>query len=248
MSKCFNSTMFLTSVFSCWNAFSHSDVHANSLFWLNNGRNGALTSASFGRNLCKLCIDLINDLSCFLVLGGFKLSTSWVFLTNDEMPFFPTLQPNHSHSVFANSLFRNFNEAFDSSSFFKFFSTNAMCLIYVHFDAISMSSIKVLAWGNSLSKLSMAFGTPPAAYVKSNVVKYTSPAFRSAIIWLILSTNLSIFGILYLFLCTCLLSSLDSNANFILPTDWHPISFFSVPVLTTQRIRRVLSRLDFSLF
>ena len=60
------------------------------------------------------------------------------------------------------------------------------------------------------------------AYVKINVVEYTSPAFRSTIISLIPSTNSSIFGIWSLFYCTCLLRSLHSYANFILP------SFFTV--------------------
>ena len=64
--------------------------------------------------------------------------------------------------------------------------------------------------------------TCPYAYVKSNVVKYTFPDFFSAIIWLTPSINSSIFGIWYLFLCTCLFNSLDSSANFMLP------SFFTV--------------------
>ena len=52
--------------------------------------------------------------------------------------------------------------------------------------------------------------------MKSNAVKCTSRTFCSAIV------RLSIFGIWYLFLRSCLLSSLDSNANFTLP------SFFTV--------------------
>ena len=157
MLKCRNSAMFFTSDFNCWNAFSQTGVQTKSLFWLSNGLNGALTSASLGKNLCKLCIEPINDFNCFRAFGVFRSSIVCVFLTRGAMPLSPIRYPSHSHSVFANSHFRNFNATLETSNFFNIFSTNAMCSILVPLEAIKVSSMNALAWGNSLRKLSMTF-------------------------------------------------------------------------------------------
>ena len=108
---------------------------------------GALTAASFGKNLCRLCIEPINDLDCFLDLGSFNSSTAWVLRTYDVVPFFPIRKSNRSHSVFANSSFRSFNAAFDKSTFLKIFSTNALFSILVRYDAIEISCMNAFAWG-----------------------------------------------------------------------------------------------------
>ena len=96
----------------------------NSLFKLRNWLKGELI---FGKNLCRLGIEPISDFNRFLDFRSLKPSTAWVFQTNGVMPPFPIQKPSHSHSVFASSHFRTFKAAFDTSSFLRFFSTNAMC-------------------------------------------------------------------------------------------------------------------------
>ena len=132
-------------------------VQINSLFKLNNGRRGELTSASFGKNSCRLCREPISDINCFLDMRAFKSSTAWVFRANGVKPCFPIHKRGHSHSFFANSHFRYFKAAFDTSSFLTIFSTYAMWYILVSFDTTKMSFMKALALGHSFSKVSITF-------------------------------------------------------------------------------------------
>ena len=79
------------------------------------------------------------------------------FRTNCVKPSFPILKPSHSHSLFANSYFRSFSAAFDTSSFLRIFSTNAMCSSLVYIDTTSISFTKAFASGNCSSRVSITF-------------------------------------------------------------------------------------------
>ena len=140
--------MFWTNHLNCWEALSHAGVQMNPLFKLSNRRRGEVVSASFGKNLCKLYCEPVNDFSCFLDWGGFKSWTVWAFRTDGLIPSFPIRKPSHSHSVFSNCFFRKFKAAFESASCLRIFSTNAMSFVLVHFDTTKMSS-----WMRSLEEI-----------------------------------------------------------------------------------------------
>ena len=89
MSKFRHTTMFFASDFNCWNAFSQTGVQTKSLFRLSKGLNGALTSASLGKNLCKLCIEPIEKTSTVFEILGLSGPLSLVFFLLEARCHFP---------------------------------------------------------------------------------------------------------------------------------------------------------------
>ena len=112
----------------------------NSLFKLSNGRKDELNPASFEKNVCRLFIEPISDFNAFLIV-----SSACVFRTKGVTPSFLIRKPNNSHSVFATSHFRHFKATFDTSSFLRIFSTNAIGFILVPFGATKMSFMNAFA-------------------------------------------------------------------------------------------------------